>query len=1107
MPSAPTRSTEPSAAREKLPRAFGHFDLLRLLAQGQRGDVYAAARVDGGAGTTRDALDRLRVVKILPGTASGNPALMAALQGEANRLVRRTHGNLVHVEDVGQVDDRLYFVTEMVDGRDIGSLLEALGAQRSPLPPDLAAFVTLEVAAAASTLRRVSDRAGGDAAPLGISPHSVVLSIDGDVKVLHYGTTMARALIPREGWPVPAERVAMIAPELATGGPATAAGDVYAVGALLWEMLVGRPLGAENGAGHLAILAAGGFEPQAPSTLGASVTPAVDAVVLACIARDPAARPPDCDELRARLAPILRAMGGGGSAGLGGLMERVFGTEVREERQELRELASRAGEARARTSPSAVAPQAGPTTLALLSQGQIRRHRIATPVGGDLPPGQVIPGTRYRAISKLGEGGMGTVYLAEHVDLEKKVALKVLQAELSSSADILAQFRQEARAASKIGNPFICDVTDFGEVLDGRVFFVMEYLDGQSLGRVLRASGRLEPARAIALLRQTAKALGAAHEKGIVHLDVKPDNVMLIDRGGRADAVKVVDFGIAGLIERGESTENVSGTPEYIAPERALGRGYDRRSDIYSMGALAYEILTGQVPFRGQNVVATLTMHTKDAPQPMKRVAPDVKVPAAIEKVIMHMLEKDPAARPQSMAEVEAELCEAQIEEGLRTEWDDLELPAVDDVRRQRLAERMPHTRSPGRKAVVAAAIVLAVAGVGFGVYQFMVKPAQQVKVVGEDTPAVLALLAKAEEAARNRQYTVSVEKGDTALDYIIEAEAEAGRGGRKSPGAARLRRTIAIALNAVGEEMMTAGLQALAITNWKEALRFTPDDADLQRKAKLTPEERKVVTRRARTAPATLPRAEEPAKAAVAATRLVDAINHGHFSEARVAAKELAESDSAGAYSAQLADNFRGRAQKAWDAGRYDDSRPYYELVAQLDPRDAQSIERSKPGARPTAPPAPAPPIDPLKVPIPGKRGKRMAAVDENPAVPRDQAASAIEADKGATALRAGRLSEAERAFKAAVNADPLNPAAVGGLAEVYFERAKYSEAMDYARRASRLAPKAPHYLVVMGDSYFKLLRYREALDAYGRAQALAPRDSGIKTRIERVNEKAGKK
>src|SRR5690348_10371190 len=219
-----------------------------------------------------------------------------------------------------------------------------------------------------------------------------------------------------------------------------------------------------------------------------------------------------------------------------------------------------------------------------------------------LLPGQIIPGTRYKVLAKVGQGAMGVVYAAEHVDLEKRVAIKLLAGRVAQRGDAVERFRNEARTASKIGSPYICDVTDFGELADGRLFLVMEYLSGRPLRAPLDSEGYITPARAIPILRQVAKALGAAHDKGIIHLDVKPDNVMLLD--GRRESIKVVDFGVAGLLGdrpldqgNGELETTVNGTPAYMAPERALGRGYDHRSDIYSLGVMAYEVLTGTIPF------------------------------------------------------------------------------------------------------------------------------------------------------------------------------------------------------------------------------------------------------------------------------------------------------------------------------------------------------------------------------------------------------------------------------------------------------------------------------------------------------------------------------
>ncbi|HEX7596786.1 MAG TPA: serine/threonine-protein kinase, partial [Polyangia bacterium] len=281
-----------------------------------------------------------------------------------------------------------------------------------------------------------------------------------------------------------------------------------------------------------------------------------------------------------------------------------------------------------------------------------------------LPPGEIIPGTRYRIVTRVGAGAMGAVYQAEHVDLEKRVALKTLLAASARDPKAIERFRQEARAASKIGNPFICDVTDFGALPDGQVFFVMEFIEGPSLRHVLETDKNLPAARAIPILRQVCKALGAAHEKGIIHLDIKPDNIMLATRGQRGGMVKVVDFGIAGLIsaepgpDGAAPEEKIVGTPDYLSPERIRGKGYDLRSDIYSLGAMAYEMLTGVCPFWNEDVMTTLTKHVTDKPQPPRQRAPELKIPAELETLILQMLAKNPSERPQSMAVVEAMLCE-----------------------------------------------------------------------------------------------------------------------------------------------------------------------------------------------------------------------------------------------------------------------------------------------------------------------------------------------------------------------------------------------------------------------------------------------------------------
>jgi tetratricopeptide (TPR) repeat protein len=313
-----------------------------------------------------------------------------------------------------------------------------------------------------------------------------------------------------------------------------------------------------------------------------------------------------------------------------------------------------------------------------------------------------------------------------------------------------------------------------------------------------------------------------------------------------------------------------------------------------------------------------------------------------------------------------------------------------------------------------------------------------------------------------------------------------------------------------IGNELLKAGLRDLALVKFKEALLFQPDDADLQTKAELTPEERKNRAHVAPGVPPPPPPRADPAKDA--ATRVFLAAMNGRVSEARLALRTLSETDVGGVQSAKLADALRTIADKNTrkeEGYAPEKTRVIYELVSELDPLDQEARARAKPPAA-AAPPSESPPA-PTPAPTPGPtvpttppKAKRRENAETDGA-PRDPAASQRFAAAGQAALLRGLLSDAEDAFNRAIRADSTNPIAVGGLAEVAFEHARYAEALDYARRASRLAPQSSKYLIVLGDAYFKLLRYDEAQATYQRARALAPKDDGIKSRLERVQAKLG--
>jgi hypothetical protein len=266
----------------------------------------------------------------------------------------------------------------------------------------------------------------------------------------------------------------------------------------------------------------------------------------------------------------------------------------------------------------------------------------------------------YEIKNKLGEGGMGSVYMGEHPLIGKKVALKVLHAEFSSKEDVVKRFFQEAKAVNDIQHPNIVDIVDYGVIPNRQsqstVYFIMEFLDGPSLSELIRNQAPLAPERALAIGLQIADALGACHKSGVVHRDLKPDNIMLIQRGREADFVKVLDFGIAKLT--GEQKVSVRtrtgllmGTPAYMSPEQCEGsNNVDHRTDIYALGILLYEMLTGQVPFIGETYGQILLQHLTQVPTPLSRVRG--VIPPHVEAVVLKALEKHPDARYQTMDEL-----------------------------------------------------------------------------------------------------------------------------------------------------------------------------------------------------------------------------------------------------------------------------------------------------------------------------------------------------------------------------------------------------------------------------------------------------------------------
>jgi hypothetical protein len=275
------------------------------------------------------------------------------------------------------------------------------------------------------------------------------------------------------------------------------------------------------------------------------------------------------------------------------------------------------------------------------------------------PLADTIIGERYRILTRIGEGGMGTVFRVEHVHMKKVLALKLLRPEFSNVQDAARRFEREAQSASRLSHPNIISVTDFGRGAAGELFLVMEFVAGQPLSEVLLREHRLDPGRACHIAGQILRALEHAHNEGVVHRDLKPANVMLVRDPDpeKPEAVKILDFGIAKMTQARGGDEPLTrgmmifGTPAYMSPEQAAGQEADHRADLYSCGIILYEMLAGRKPFVDEDLVKLLSMQITAPPPRFAEVAPDAHIASDLETVVMHVLAKERDKRYATAAE------------------------------------------------------------------------------------------------------------------------------------------------------------------------------------------------------------------------------------------------------------------------------------------------------------------------------------------------------------------------------------------------------------------------------------------------------------------------
>jgi serine/threonine protein kinase len=416
-----------------------------------------------------------------------------------------------------------------------------------------------------------------------------------------------------------------------------------------------------------------------------------------------------------------------------------------------------------------------------------------------LEPGTIIA-ERYRVDALLGEGGMGKVYSAEHIHMRKQVAIKVLHPEMSTTPEVVARFEREAVAAGKITHPNVATATDFGRLEDRSFFLVLEYVNGVDLRSLLRKGG-VPKERAVNIIRQITAAVGAAHSAGVIHRDLKPENIMLVERDGESDFVKVLDFGIAkidavgiadagvgaGSSASGPSTGQpltklgaVFGTPDYMSPEQALGQPTDARSDLYSIGVMLYELLTGERPFKGGAVTLMRKHVLEDAP-PLPPATLE-SVGPSYDAIIQKLMKKSAQERFASASELLqalAELDEAPAFVGAMTQPTAriASSPKVSSAFLPSLAGDEPSEITPPRKKPRYGVAFLAVVAFGVGgLYWLGISPRSLfVDLLSGKEPTALPLPTPAPAASApvaSASATVEESTVDTAAPLVADPAA-----------------------------------------------------------------------------------------------------------------------------------------------------------------------------------------------------------------------------------------------------------------------------------------------------------------------------------------------
>lgn len=626
---------------------------------------------------------------------------------EAKVVVRLNHSNLVQVFDAGCVEDEYYLTMELVEGKDLRAIWNRCAQLKRRIPVQFAISVIRDVCRG---LDYVHNAGGLEMVHRDISPPNIMVSYHGQVKITDFG--LAKHTIKSE-FTMPGVvygRYSYLAPEQARGQAADRRSDIYAAGIVLWEMLTGRqmfPVG-NNGRQVTELRALCNPEFVPPSRLVPGIPEGLDQVLARALAAERDDRFSHAEEFRVALKEILaRHFPAHDLDGVSEFMREIF---EQERAFELEDYANYAKEdfssvrnssvTQEKSEPASAPDQSAgpsdqtpvqplPTQLSgaiplkpqLLSEppAEDSAKSDKAPAGPPEPPptaaqreretvakacearvGRIV-NNRYRLERLIGHGAMGAVYVATHLGLEKEYAIKILHELCESGSEGERRFLSEARAATRPSHPNIVDVCNIGTTESGEPFLVMELLEGVDLAQIIAEQGPMHVSRMATIVGQVCSALAAAHRAGIVHRDLKSENIMVINQDQEADFVKVLDFGVCKFIDNSNSKTTspgmVLGSPDYMSPEQAIGGEIDGKSDIYSLGTVMFEMLTGRLPFTGQNSVEILTKkRCEDAPR-VSTLRSDI--PPEVAALVDRCLEREPARRPPTMRMVSYDLIKA----------------------------------------------------------------------------------------------------------------------------------------------------------------------------------------------------------------------------------------------------------------------------------------------------------------------------------------------------------------------------------------------------------------------------------------------------------------